>query len=262
MQPSVIDIYQGNDIQSMSALKDQGIIGIFHKVSQGVSVVDHRYDARRAWAAKDGPFLWGGYHFNSETSPIKDQVKQFIDHAQPDDYTALAMDWEGDANQAFTVREARDFMSRLCDLTKRDPSGLWIYGGNIPRERITSAGDLEFFGKFRNWHCQYGTSHPNVSKAWPNGYALWQYSETGSLTGTGSLIDLNVFNGTNEELRAAWAPGYAKDYKPAPATKPAPIVVRPPGKPVPVIPAIPELPNPTSAIKSGAKALWSWFKSH
>jgi lysozyme len=271
LKPVIVDVYRGNDIKSMSGLKQAGILGIFHKVSQGVSVIDSRYDARREWAAKDGPFLWGGYHFNSELSSIKDQVQQFVDHAKADAYTALAMDWEGDVNQAFNVHEARDFMSRLCDLTKRDPSGLWIYGGNIPRERITSSADFEFFGKFRNWHCQYGTDHPNVSKAWKR-WDLWQYSETGKLLDaagnpiTGGLVDLNIFNGTNDELRAMWAPGYAKDYKPAPVTKPAPIVVRPPTnapiKPVPGIPAIPAVPNVGAAIKAGAKSLWEWLRKN
>lgn len=265
MTPVVIDIYQGNDITDMVALKNAGIIGIIHKATQGVSVVDKRYNARRAWAKKEGPELWGAYHFNSETSSITDQAKEFVDHAAPDEFTLLGMDWEGDVGQAFSVREARTFLDTVMQLTKRTPSGLWIYGGNIPRERITSAADMAYFGQFHNWHCQYG-HEPVVSKAWKNGYELWQYSETGQLPGTGGKVDLNVYNGDIAKLRATWAPGYAKLVVPAsgpsvPAVPPAkPIVISEPINKTPTKPVDQRPPAPTEP--SLGQKLWDWWKSH
>lgn len=248
MQPIVIDIYQGNDIEDMSLLRNAGIKGIIHKATQGISVHDGRYAARRKWAKDSGIDLWGAYHFNSETSSIKQQAVEFIKAAQPDDYTLLAMDWEGETEAAaFSAREARDFLNYVMDLTHRTPAGLWIYGGNIPRQVIQSSSDMDFFGQFHNWHCQYG-SYANVSKAWPNGYDLWQYSEHGQLAGTGSEIDLNVAKGSFEELRAKWAPGYAAGH-----------VALPPPKTAPGGPAADAGPKPAD---TNHHSFWDWFIHH
>lgn len=248
MQPIVIDIYQGNDIEDMSLLRNAGIKGIIHKATQGVSIHDGRYDARRKWAKDSGIELWGAYHFNSETSSIKQQAIEFVKQAKPDDFTLMAMDWEGETEAAaFSVREARDFLSYVMDLTHRTPSGLWIYGGNIPRQVIQSSSDMEFFGQFHNWHCQYG-AHADVSKAWPNGYDLWQYSETGHLAGTGSLIDLNVAKGSFEDLRAKWAPGYAKGYVPLPAPK--------------TVPTTPVVVRPEHPAVTLGRKVWEWLKAN
>lgn len=251
MRTDVIDIFRGNDIRSYDALVAAGVKGIIHKASEGSTLTDTMYAYRRK--AQGGRFLWGAYHFNSESSSITTQVNNFVASAKPDEYTLMCLDWEG-SGAAFTAAHAREFLNRLMDITHREPQDLWIYGGNVLRERITSDADMAFFGKFRNWHCQYGTSHPNVCKAWPT-YNLWQYSETGSFNdaegkpATGGLVDLNVFNGTFDEMRAMWAPAYRKGYVPP---KPSVPIVLPQ-------PAQPAKPAPG---KSVGRKLWEWWKTH
>ena len=63
------------------------------------------------------------------------------------------------------------------------------------------------------------------------------------------IVDLNIYNGTNEQLISVWAPGYAKGYV---APKPTPTV---PAVPVPA--KKPEYPG----VSVGRK-LWDWFKTH
>lgn len=238
--PDVIDIFNGNDIQDYGKLVDQGILGIIHKASEGASLQDHMYAHRRK--AQAGRFLWGAYHFNSESSPIRSQVANFLSVAEPDNDTLLAMDWEGGNTQAYSSSEARQFLELLMSKTGRQPKDIWIYGGNVLRERINSPEDVAFFGQFKLWHCQYGTTHPNICKAWKT-FDLFQYSESGMLDGTGSKIDLNIYNGDATALRAAWAPG-------GNALKPTAV---PPVAPPVVIPR-PEVTPP--------KGFWSWFLRH
>lgn len=238
--PDVIDIFNGNDIQDYGKLVDQGILGIIHKATEGQSIQDHMYARRRK--AQAGRFLWGAYHFNSESSPIRNQVANFLSVAEPDNDTLLALDWEGGSSQAYSPSEARQFLELLMAKTGRAPKDIWIYGGNVLRERITSPNDVTYFGQFKLWHCQYGTTHPNICKAWKT-FDLFQYSETGELDGTGSKIDLNIFNGDAAGLRAAWAPGGNAQ------------------KPTAVPPVV--MPKPTIApAPSLGRKVWEWWKRH
>lgn len=206
MTPCIIDIYKGNVVSDWPTVAAQGIVGVIHKASEGASVRDALYAERREACRKLG-LLWGAYHFNTRTSPIKDQVANFLAVAKPDASTLLCLDWEG-TDKALTASEARDWLLRVIDATGRMPADIWIYGGNILRERINTDAELAFFGQFRLWHCQYETANPRISKAWKN-FDLWQYSETGQLRGTGTLIDLNCAPGSVAELRQKWAPYYS-----------------------------------------------------
>jgi lysozyme len=209
--PDVIDIYRGNDIQDYDKLVAQGILGIIHKATEGASLQDSMYAYRRKM--QNNRFLWGAYHFNSESSSIAAQVANYLSVAEPDAKTLLALDWEGGSAQAYSPSEAREFLELLMSKTGRQPKDIWIYGGNVLREKIDSPEDAAFFGQFKLWHCQYGTSHPNICKAWKT-FDLFQYSETGKLDGTGSKVDLNIYNGDALALRAAWAPGTGKPSVP------------------------------------------------
>ena len=55
--------------------KDGGILGIFHKTSQGQSYIDPLYGEHRS-DAQDAGLLWGGYHFG-DRSMVSSKLSTF-----------------------------------------------------------------------------------------------------------------------------------------------------------------------------------------
>ena len=249
LRPDVIDVYKGNDIKTYDGLIEAGVKGLIHKASEGASIRDSMYAYRRR--AQNGRFLFGAYHFNSRTSKIEDQVANFLAVAEPDKDTLLAADWEGDRT-AWTVDECRKFLELLCEKTGREPHQIWLYGGNIPRERIKTNADKAFFGMFRNWHCQYQTNSPRVSDAWKT-WELWQYDDQNALVledgteVTGGKCDFNVYNGSLEQMIQNWAPHVELVPKAAPPKKAAPVE---------------PTPEPAKPQKSKVRKAWDWFVTH
>ena len=197
----VADAYHGDSISSFEKMAEAGIVGLVHKATQGVSGRDSRYVGRKPLAL-DAGLLWGAYHFNTRTSGV-DQAEWFLDVVQPEPQTLLAFDWENNDvthRPAATLQQAVDFA-----LTVHAETGRWpvIYSANVARELV------------REWHpvlsqCPYWPAHVGVSKprlagGWPT-WQLWQFSWTYRIAGCGP-VDMNYFNGTEEELRAWWLGG-------------------------------------------------------
>jgi lysozyme len=52
------------------------------------------------------------------------------------------------------------------------------------------------------WISNYGVTSPKLPTGWSQ-YAFWQYSDAGNVDGVHGHCDLNLFNGTVDELRSA-----------------------------------------------------------
>ena len=271
MQPLVLDVYHGDDVRDWNAVYDFGIRGVIHKSTQGTTVVDRAYAKRRerAVAAK---LLWGAYHFASDC-PVAEQVRHFLNIAAPDDDMLLALDYEPNGNHTMNITQAREFLQRVADRTGRLPV---LYSGNLIKETLHQPDP--FFNKHRLWLAQYGPRA--VLPAGWNSYWLHQYTGDGlgpqphECPGVETRgIDLNVFNGTEEDLRAQWSGADPSDKETAtdPAPRPAEVGT---GEgqmpPPPVGGATPrEPPHPISTIlrsqsiwqKVGGIAMagWAWF---
>ena len=212
INPKVIDIYHGDSVSSFQKAYDFGIRGVIHKATQGTNVTDHTYASRRR-AATDAGLMWGAYHFNSG-APVADQVKHFLDVAEPDANTLMALDLEDNPGSNMTLAQARELMETL-DAKLGRPCVL--YSGNRIKELIAHA-DAEthaFFGKHKFWLCQYGphaklldvNGHP---LPWAN-YWIWQYTGDGigmkphAVPGIQNNMDINHYDGTDDQLKAEWA---------------------------------------------------------
>lgn len=75
MIDSIIDIYHQNNVDFARARED-GIMAIIHKATEGATFRDSEYRERRR-LAKDLGFLWGAYHF-STGADVEDQVENFF----------------------------------------------------------------------------------------------------------------------------------------------------------------------------------------
>jgi GH25 family lysozyme M1 (1,4-beta-N-acetylmuramidase) len=195
-----------------SAIKSAGVLGVIHKASQGVDIVDKMYTQRRQ-AALDAGLLWGAYHF-ATADDADEQVKRFLDAARPDASTLMALDHERQLppkqDDCLDLAGARAFLESLRDQL----GGIMpkMYSGNLIKEQ-TNADDSQndFFGDVPLWLCQYAPK-AKLPDAWEN-YWLWQFSGDGVASrglhvpgiSDGDKLDMNTFDGSDEELAAQWA---------------------------------------------------------
>lgn len=195
----VIDISHHNGINSFAAIKAAGIVGVIHKATQGLHMVDQKYAPRRQ-AALDAGLLWGSYHF-ATGDDVDLQVKHFFDTAEPDENTLMALDHEPNQGNELDLDGAQAFLESARDQLGRK---LVLYSGNLIKEQL-GADDNEFFGSHRLWLAQYGPV-PRPQASWDKAW-LWQYSEHGTVSGATGAINLNSYAGTDEALKAEWAGG-------------------------------------------------------
>ena len=194
--PLVIDISHHNTVTSFADLYLSGIRGVIHKASEGATFVDKTYAKRRKDALAAG-LLWSAYHF-ADNSTVANQVSNFLRSAQPDENTALALDWEDKGARTMTLAQAKEFLQLVFDRTGQRPM---VYGGNTIKEALGGRPDA-FLNRHRLWLCQYGDKAV-CPPGWDD-YFLWQYTEHGRIAGMAAdgNVDLNVFNGT--DLAAEW----------------------------------------------------------
>jgi lysozyme len=217
--PLVVDVNHANSID-FDKIAAAGIVGVIHKAIQG-TFVDNKYATRRPLAQKAG-LEWGAYAFNTG-DPVADQVALFLKVAAPDDRTSLWLDFEDNKSSQMSASQAREFLDRVDQKTGR---ACGIYGGNRIREQIKANDD--FFPQHPLWLCQYKLGIPdsatlddlnkriNVPPPWTK-YFLLQYTGDGigpkphMVNGVGDGSDMNAFNGSAADLRAAWPlPAMAK----------------------------------------------------
>ena len=215
----VLDPFHGNALDLDKVATDQRVAGIIHKASQGLGS-DRKYVARRA-AAKARGYLWGSYHLLTTADPTA-QVDHYLGIVGTDPAEARAIDIECLAasstcqSAAFkvTVEDVEKAIARIKDKTGRLPL---LYVNDAVRKVLSDrfAGKPELAG-IKLWYARFKSDITGVfpDRQWQT-YVLWQFSSEINckakpdpcpyrVPGTGSDMDLNVFNGTVEQLKAQW----------------------------------------------------------
>lgn len=205
-QPRVVDIYSLTTIQSdtFERAKAAGVWGIIHKASEGNTYKDPKYAQRRKMV-EDAGLLWGAYHFNYGND-VKQQVDNFLDSAQPDANTLVVLDFE-DHKVNMDIQYAVAFMRSVEDKLGRSCA---IYSGNRLKTYIGQLGqdDFAYITQKKLWLAQYGPK-AQLPKGFDK-YFLWQYSGDGigpmphTVDGFGPGQDMNVYDGTQEQLAQQW----------------------------------------------------------
>lgn len=217
LTPIVADMNHNNPVD-FTKLALNGIVGIFHKATQGLGFTDKAYAPRRELATSLG-LEWGAYDF-ATSDDVAANVDRFLSVAKPDDRTALCLDFEDNPKSQMSAAQAREFLDRVDQATGR---ACWIYGGNRIFEKITD-GD-PWWALHPLWLCQYKTSKSlrnttlqilkksiRIPPPWKT-WTLLQYTGDGvgplphTVPGVENGADLSVYDGTQDELRAAWPGG-------------------------------------------------------
>lgn len=215
MKPVVVDLSHWNSPTDFKAAYASGIRGIIHKATEGTWYKDDKYNLARQKAA-DAGILWGAYHF-FRPGNVEGQVEYFLNFAQPDEHTLLALDHE---DHKCSVADVEKFLRLVEEKTKRS---CVLYSGHVIKEQLGSNKN-EFLGKHRLWLAQY-SSTATTQVSWDH-YWLWQYSESTGVPGLGNPVDVNFYAQDETQLANEWA-GTGEIAIPVP---PSPPVVTPSGK--------------------------------
>ncbi len=202
MLQAVIDLSHFNTVNSFAAARQDGIIGVIHKASQGTGYTDPTYAQRRPQAVAAG-LLWGAYHFATGDDPIV-QAQHFLAAAKPDDATLLALDVENNpGGTTMTPGGAKAFLAEIGQRTGRP---CVLYCGDYLKQQLAAAPDPTF-AAYPLWYAAY-TSAPQIPATWQS-WTMWQYTD--GVNGppphaVAGIVqcDRSAFNGDEAALRAFW----------------------------------------------------------
>lgn len=204
MLNNLIDISHFQTVTSFQQVKDNGIVGVFHKATQGRTLVDAKYHARRQ-RALDAGLLWGAYHFGTRGN-VDQQVEHFLDTVNPTDTDLLVLDFEPNGESGTMTRsEAERFVTLVNEKTGRFP-GLYS-GQSFIREKVGNNTSTVLKNCFL-WIARYSSQFPVVPPAW-NTFTLWQYTDGNAgdqphqVPGIGRC-DRDKFNGSLDGLKRLW----------------------------------------------------------
>ena len=204
----VIDPYEGNAIDWDRLVTDPNVKAVIHRAFFGLTQ-DRRFEAQVAEAQRRN-LLVGAYLLGRPGDPIA-QADALVDLAARTNVRFLALDIENlDPARSMTPDNAVRFIERVHQRTGRYPafytnwSTYQFITAHYPATSVFAQTPL-WVARFRN---ELGTQNPRL---WRD-YTLWQFSSEINcrpgqtcayrVPGTGTDMDVNIFRGSEAELRA------------------------------------------------------------
>lgn len=164
---------------------------VYIKATEGCDHTDTRFE--KNWsAAKNSGYPRGAYHYFGSVSSGERQAKAFISKVklEPGDLPPMVDVEEEPKNAAAYREELKKFISILEEHYKVKPI---IYTYKKFHERHI---DNVHFEGYPLWIARYNVADPGITDKW----TIWQCTENGRLPGINHKVDINVFNGTAEDL--------------------------------------------------------------
>lgn len=229
INPLVVDLSHWDPAEDYSAVKNDGIVGVIYKATEGSGYTDPTYVAQQQ-AAKAVGLKWGAYHF-ATADDLQGQINNFLRYASPDPDELFCLDWEDYGDNTMSLTSVKSWIREVENALKRQGECV-LYSGNTAKEALGDTAD-EFLGSRRLWLCQYG-SNPVYQNSWTEqGYWLWQYTdgivgpEPHSINGVGPC-DINSYDEDADDLIAEWASGYTKLRPTPPAETSVNVIIHAP----------------------------------
>jgi lysozyme len=214
----VIDLSHWNNVASFQEVKNDGIVGVIHKATEGFDYVDPDYLERRSLAQAAG-LMWGSDHFGVGGDDAE-QAKFFLSTVQPGPHDLLALDLEENpVGSSMTLQEAEAFVNQVQSATARWPG---VYSGGYIKGTLGNPTNT-LLANCWLWLAQW-EQVPVVPAAWEF-WTLWQYTDGQlglgpySVVGVG-MCDRDKFNGPLVQLRKLWGYKEMGDGAPQSACNP------------------------------------------
>lgn len=191
-----IDVSHYQGTVDWNEVRQSGHAFAFAKATQGLTVTDPEFTANWSGMQSAG-ILRGAYHFYEPGDDPTQQADFFLSVAQiePGDLPPV-LDIEATGGQsAQTIIQG--IQTWLETVEK---------GAGVTPILYTSPGfwnglGTTAFGHYPLWVAQYGVTAPKLPSGWSR-WTFWQSSQTGTVSGVNGSVDLDVFDGTLQQLQA------------------------------------------------------------
>ena len=190
-----IDVSKVQGTIDWPAVAQAGIAFAFIKATDGETYVDPQFAANWAGAGAAG-LLRGAYHFfRAEDSP-QSQVDLFWQTVGGTGELGLVVDVEETmgVSNATLITNLTQFLNELQQVSGRQPM-IYTY------PTFWNGLGTTAFGAYPLWIAEYGVAAPTLPSGW-SAWTYWQSSQSGTVGGITGAVDLDVFNGSEAELRA------------------------------------------------------------
>ena len=203
---AVINLSQKNEQAEFPQIKNEGILGVVHKASEGDEHTDPKFNERRESARESG-LLFGSFHRGTAGDGIR-QADHYLSVATPRQDELMVLDFESATrdDMSMNLEDARLFVTRIYNKTGRMPG---FYSGSYFKELRQNEPD-HILKNCWLWVAHYAES-PEIPPAWER-WTLWQYTNGAAgpppheVIGAGN-VGRSKFNGTEQSLRTFWESG-------------------------------------------------------
>ncbi len=191
-----IDVSHFQQEINWQALKTEDVRFVFIKATEGGDLRDPAFNEN--WnESKRAGFIRGAYHFFTFCRAGKEQAQNFIKTVPVEAETlppVIDLEFGGNCSarpeREVLLKELKDFIGE----TER------VYGQQPILYIKYDSYDTYLKGEFQNLHLwiQDRFFQPELSDK--RRWSFWQYSSRGRLQGIKTYVDLNIFNGAEQEF--------------------------------------------------------------
>lgn len=193
---SGVDLSKWQGTVDFEKIKGTGKSYVFIRASLGNTYADPDYD-RNIQNARAAGLATGSYHFYMTDDKPDDQFANFSKHVslQPGDMPPVVDIEKLNKNSLpNTTVELKIFLNLMEKKYEVKPI---IYSGESFANK-----DLKGLSEYPLWLAEYNKNKiPQLPLDWKH-WAFWQYTQNGTVAGVEGKIDLNRFNGTQQQFQA------------------------------------------------------------
>ena len=198
-----IDVSHWQGSVNWAAVKSAGTAFAFAKATESASDQDAQFAAN--WAGMQGAgLLRGAYHFFHTSQDAASQANFFMSVVNsnggflPVDLPPVLDFEQASLDQAMSVAAVQSAITTWLQTVAAKIGVTPMIYTNLSMGTEYLSGQ---FGSFPLWIASYNSSPPAPPSGWTN-WQFWQYSQSGTIAGVSGNVDLDYFNGSQQQLLA------------------------------------------------------------
>ena len=218
-----IDVSSHQATVNWTSVKNAGYKFAFTKATEGIDFIDSTF-ATKMSGAKAAGVLIGPYHYgrpdsyNTNPSDAANEANDFVDAIQT--YyqgTNLTLRPVLDLEELAGVADERTFLSNWVNnfaAVVNSRLGFYplIYCNTNFATNYLNSSVSQYDLWLANWTNNKNSPPSSSADGVFNGWKFWQYTSTGTVSGITGNVDLDVYNGTMQQLSAYIPDFHAGDF--------------------------------------------------
>lgn len=196
-----IDVSEFQKTIDWTQVGPAGVKFAYIRATEGTTIQDANFVQNWQGAEKAGIPV-GPYHYFTTASAVSTQIDNFVNETKLVDSGNLppVLDVENPAQfKNFTTAQSVAMIQQWLDgvQAKTGIQPMLYMSSNFSAKVL---GNAPQFDKYKLWVADYTTDPaPLVPKPW-TGWDFWQHSDTGAVKGITGDVDLDTFNGAEQNL--------------------------------------------------------------